>query len=510
MHVWSQASTPGCSMVLHALLVAVLLPLPQLALSQARVTDPEDAHIHRVEAGLLPIAATRDKLGSHETIGERLRAYGVAGLSVAVIDEGRIAWAKGYGVADTTTGQAVTPETLFQAGSISKPIAALGALLLVERGKLDLDGDVNRYLRKWKVPTNAFTAAHPVTLRTLLDHSAALTDLAFENYEPGRPLPALSDVLQSHWSAIRVESEPGRQYSYSGTGYVVLQQLMMDTSGQPFDTFMTSQVLRPLGMTRSTYANPIPTSLQQSAAMGHYSGGERIPGGYRVGPESAVGGLWTTPSDIARYIIEVQEWYADSRRGLISPRMTQQMLSPQIGYAGLGVVLSGSGEDLRFGHDGFNEGFECAMVGYVRAGRGAVVMANSGFSYMLIKEVLGSIARVYEWPHYDSTNQWPPSAAIRQQEIARVPNEVTAQAVGHYSLDANTSVRVFAKDQRLFIHWPRSGKAEIFQTPDERLFCPQLTFSELGNPFLRLRAAKHGAPGELLGADDQVVMQAVK
>jgi CubicO group peptidase (beta-lactamase class C family) len=491
-------------MVLHAMVVGILLLLPQLALCQP------DARILRVEAGLLPIAATRDKLGSHAAIGERLRAYGVAGLSVAVIDEGRIAWAKGYGVADTTTGQAVTPETLFQAGSISKPIAALGALLLVERGKLDLDGDVNRYLRKWKIPTNAFTAAHPVTLRTLLDHSAALTDIAFENYEPGRPLPALSEVLRHHSSALRVESEPGQQYSYSGTGYVVLQQLMTDTAGQPFDTFVTSQVLRPLGMTRSTYANPIPTSLQQSAAMGHYSGGERMPGGYRVGPESAVGGLWSTPSDIARYIIEMQHWYAASRRGLISPGMTRQMLSPQIGYAGLGVVLSGSGEELRFGHDGFNEGFECAMVGYVHAGRGAVVMANSGFSYMLIKEVLESIARVYEWPHYDSTNQWPPSAAIRQQEITPIGDDVIAAAVGNYSLDANASVRVFAEDQRLYVHWPRSGNAEIFRTPDERLFCPQLTFSELGNPFLRLRAADRGAPGELLGADGQVVLRAVK
>jgi CubicO group peptidase (beta-lactamase class C family) len=504
MHVRRRSSPTGCSMVFHALVVGILLPLPQLALCQP------DARILRVEAGLLPIAATRDRLGSHATIDERLRAYGVPGLSIAVIDDGRIAWAKGYGVADTTTGQAVTPETLFQAGSISKPIAALGALLLVERGNLDLDGDVNRYLKNWKVPANAFTAAHPVTLRTLLDHSAALTDIGFENYEPGQSLPTLSEVLQNHASAIRVEAVPGRQYSYSGTAYVVLQQLITDAAGQHFDAFMASQVLRPLGMARSTYAYPIPTSLKRSAAMGHYSGGERMPGGYRIGPESAVGGLWTTPSDIARYIIEIQQWHAESRRGLISPAMTRQMLSPQIGYAGLGVVLSGSGEDLRFGHDGFNEGFECAMVGYVRAGRGAVVMANSGFSYMLVKEVLESIARVYEWPHYDSTNQWPPAAAIRQQEITTIRDEVAAAAVGHYSLDPNTSIRIFAKNQRLFIHWPRSGNAEIFRTPDQRLFCPQLTFSELGNPFLRLRAADQGAVSELLGADGQVVLRAVK
>jgi len=139
----------------------------------------------RVEAGLLPIAATRDKLGSHATIEERLHAYGVAGLSVAVIDDGRIAWAKGYGVADKTTGQAVTPESLFQAGSISKPIAALGALLLVERGKLDLDGDVNRYLKNWKVPANAFTAAHPVTLRMRVTKAACSDSVFMPNHQGG-------------------------------------------------------------------------------------------------------------------------------------------------------------------------------------------------------------------------------------------------------------------------------------------------------------------------------------
>ena len=510
MYVRQQSSWIPCSVTLHAVVAGILFPLLQPVLAQAQTADNADARIHRVEAGLLPIAAARDTLGSRASIGDRLRAYGVAGLSVAVIEDGRITWAKGYGVADTTTRRAVTPETLFQAGSISKPLAALGALLLVERGKLDLDGDVNRYLRNWKIPTNTFTAAHPVTLRTLLDHSAALTDISFENYAPGQALPALSEVLRSHAAAIRVESVPGRHYSYSGTGYVVLQQLMVDISDQPFDTFMAAQVLRPLGMARSTYANPIPRSLQPAAAMGHYSGGERMPVGYRVGPESAVGGLWTTPSDIARYIIEMQQWQAGSRRGLISQDMTRQMLSPQTGYAGLGVVLSGSGEDQRFGHDGFNEGFESAMVGYVHAGRGAVVMANSGFAYMLIKEVLGSIARVYEWPHYDSTNQWPPSAAIRQQEVTTIPAAVIAAAVGRYSFDANSSIRVFAQDRRLYIDWPRSGTAEVFQTPDNRLFCPQLTFSELGNPYLRFRSENPGTAGDLLGAEGQVVLRRVK
>ena len=481
-----------------------------LALLAAHSSSAEDARIKRVESGLLPITATRDTKGSYATIQQRLHSFGVAGLSIAVIEDGRLAWAKAYGVADTGTGRALTPETLLQAASISKPIAALGALLLVERGKLDLDGDVNRYLKAWKIPASSFTAAHPVTLRTLLDHSAALTDTAFDNHAPGQRLPALPDVLRNAATSIRVESEPGRQYSYSGTGYVVLQQLMVDATGQPFGEFMEQQVLRPLGMAHSTFTDPMSKSPALAAAMGHYSGGERVPGGYRVGPELAVAGLWTTPSDLARYIIKVQQWHAGSTRGLLSTEMTRQMLSPQIAHAGLGVVLSGRGEDVRFGHDGFNEGFEASMVGYIRDGRGAVVMANSGFAYMLIKEVMESIARVYEWRHYDSTNQWPPSATIGQQEIATLPDDAVTAAVGRYTLDSSTSVRVFARNKRLYLEWPRAGAAEIFRTADGRLFCPQLTFSELGDPFLRLRTAQDGTVSEILAAQDHVVLRRVK
>lgn len=473
---------------------------PASATNQAHVPDPR---MRRVESHLLPITAIRTRLGSYASILDRMRAYGVAGLSVAVIDGSRVAWAKGYGVADVRVGNAVTPATLFQAASISKPLAALGALALVERGKLDLDTDVNHYLLAWKVPTNAFTASRPVTLRTLLDHSAGLADDGFENYAPGQALPTLAQVLQQHASAIHVDFVPGSEHRYSNTGYVVLQQLMVDASGEPFDAYLQAQVLTPLGMAHSTF-QPAPAA---SRAAGHYAGAAPVAGGYRVGPELAVAGLWTTPAELARYVIKVQQWYAGSPGGVIAPALARQMLTPQIAYAGLGVVLSGRGTNTRFGHDGFNTGFEASMVGYVHGGRGAVVMANSGFAYMLIKEVLGSIARSYDWPDYASTNQWPPSASITQQEVVPLPRAVVSAAIGRYALDANTVIQIFARDDRLFLNWPGDGEAEVFRTPDGRLFCPQLTFSELGDPFLRYTLGPQGSITELLADEGQVVLR---
>ena len=496
-------------------LLTVLIALLALTSATAVLGSPSttDELIHEVENDLLPISAPKSELGRLANIRDRMKQYGVPGLSLAVVADGRIAWAKGYGVADIRSNRAVTTDTLFQAASISKSLTAVGALLLVERGKLRLDDDVNRHFTSWRIPPNTFTASHPVTLRTLLDHSAGLTDAVFDNYEPGQPLPTLWQVLDgeppAHSPPIRVESVPGEQYSYSNSGYTVLQQLLVDASGQPFEGFMQSEILRPMGMMHSTFEEPLPESLLPSAATGHHAGGEPVPGGYRVSPELAVAGLWTTPSDIAGYIIQVQQWHAGRRGGLLSSQLVSQMLSPQIAYAGLGVVISGRGEGARFGHDGFNEGFESSMVGYIHHGEGAVVMANSGFAYMLIKEVLASIAHVYHWPRYGSANQWPPSASITQQEVAPVPRDMLSAAAGRYELDGDNVIRVFAKGGRLYMHWDHDGDAEIFRVPDGRYFCAPLTFSELGNPFLRLVLGAPNTVTEILADEGRRVLRRI-
>lgn len=460
---------------------AVLLANAAFAAAPA----PPGDRIQQVETGLLPVTATRSHLGAHASIAERMRAYGVEGLSIAVVDGGRIAWAKGYGLADAATRRAVTPETLFQAASISKPVATFGALLLVERGDLALDTDVNRYLREWQVPASALTTAHPVTLRTLLDHSSGLTSYEGPDYRTGESVPTLLQTLRAHAAEIRVVTVPGTQYRYSAMGFVVLQELIEEVTGQRLADYMQSSVLGPLGMTRSTFEQPLSRRWLHLAATGYHAGGDPLPGGYRMGPALAVAGLWTTPSDLARFIIALQGAYAGRSRGLLTPGMTRQMLSAQIAYRGLGVVLSGEGDDLRFGHDGFNEGFESAFAGYVHHGQGAVVMANSGFSYMLIREIMASVARAYHWPHYEATNQWPPAAGITQQEVSALPHEMLSAAAGEYALGDGTRISLFARGDRLFLRWPQNGEAEVFHTPDGSYFCPPLTFSELGDPRLR-------------------------
>jgi CubicO group peptidase (beta-lactamase class C family) len=465
-----------------------------------------DPNIKRVEAGLLPIAA--EEIGIPANIRDRMQAYRVLGVSIAVIDEGKIAWAKGYGIADSTTGRPVTTKTLFQAASISKPISAMGVLLLVQNGLVTLDSNVNEKLQSWKVPESDTTRAHPVTIRMLLNHTAGLShgDSGGDPFALGDKLPTLLEALKGQPPArsgpIRVVSPPGKTFEYSGAGYEVLQQLVTDVSGKPFEEYMQSEVLKPIGMTSSTFAQPLPASLRSIAATGHYAGGRAYPGSFQMGPELTVAGLWTTPTDIARYIISVQESYSGLLEKPLRAAIAREMLKPGLGNRGLGPAISGGGPSIRFGHDGFNEGFESSFTAYVHEGRGAVVMANSGFAFMLIKEILDSISRVYAWPAYGPTTQQPPAANIHQQLVLPVPQPALTSSPGRYKIGDQVTIEIHSRGHGLFVDWPGFGIAEIFATPGGRFFCPQLTFSDLGSPWLQFVERSRRDHYRILAGDD--------
>src|SRR5713101_3278460 len=194
--------------------------------------------IQRVENGLRAPIAVKDRPIARMALTERLNFYHVPGVSVAVIDGGKLEWARGYGLTSADGGKPVTAETLFQAASISKHVAAMVALHLMDLEKLALDEDVNRKLRSWNVPENDFTNSEKVTLRRLLNHGAGLTVHGFPGYEAGTPAPTLIDVLDGRKPAntppIRVDVTPGTLWRYSGGGYEVMQQLVIDVGGKPF------------------------------------------------------------------------------------------------------------------------------------------------------------------------------------------------------------------------------------------------------------------------------------
>ena len=381
-----------------------LLALALSACNQPAVRAPSDEvgqRIARIERGMLPGTRVQGRSYAPATIEERMRVHGVPALSIAVVNDGKIEWARAYGLADVESGRRATTDTRFQAASISKPVAALGALRLVQDGRLSLDEDVNQKLSSWKIPTNEFITQKPVTLRMLLSHSAGLTVHGFPGYAPGVDVPTVVQLLNgekpANTAAVRADIVPGSRWRYSGGGVTVMQLLLTDVTGEAFPGLMRRLVLDPIGMTASTFEQPLPASLASSAATGYRSNGKAIAGRYHTYPEMAAAGLWTTPTDLARYIIDVQRSFTNGSGKVLSRDMTVAMLTRQVGSHGLGPGVDDAADSLRFGHGGANEGFRAMISGRATRGQGVAVMTNSDAGGSLIAEVAQAIAREYGW-----------------------------------------------------------------------------------------------------------------
>ncbi len=291
-----------------------------------------------------------------------------------------------------------------------------------------LDKDVNSVLITWKVPTSSAVPGAAVTLRELLTHTAGFNVHGFPGYAADTLVPTLVQVLNGEKPAntapIRLENAPGSQWKYSGGGYTVMQQLLLDASKQSFTQLLHDTVLEPIGMTHSTYEQPLPLRLKSEAATPYDDGGAPIPGGAHTYPEQAAAGLWTTPCDLARYMIEVQQSVQGKANHVLNPDLTKKMLTSGKGNWGLGLQIGGSATDPYFMHAGVNEGFESLMVGYQDHGDGAAIMTNAQGGIRLAEEILRSIAVEYDWPDF--------KPVVRT--VVKVDRSVLTRYVGTYEL----------------------------------------------------------------------------
>lgn len=333
-----------------------------------------------------------------DLVKAQMREHRIPGLSLAVVSKGAIVREGGFGITSSSAQTAVTPVTLFQSASISKAVAALGALRLVEAGKLQLDTNVNRTLRTWQVPDNEFTKDSKVTLRGILSNSSGLGVPSFPGYAAGAAVPTLQQVLDgkapANTAAVRVDYVPRSEWRYSGGGHAVLQQLMGDASGQPFERLMHDLVLAPLEMKHSTFEQTLPAALP-GAAAGHVDG-QPLPNGRHTYPELAAAGLWTTAPDLARFAIGLQHAFAGRPDALISQQMTKEMMSRQIRSEGLGLFVMGTDNRApSLWYAGRNRGFDSFLWFAPGSGDGIVIMINANDDDATLKNIARSIASRY-------------------------------------------------------------------------------------------------------------------
>jgi CubicO group peptidase (beta-lactamase class C family) len=367
------------------------------------MTDVEQ-RIERVINGLLPETAFQNCFGPPATLAERMMFHKTPGVSIAVVHNYAIEWARGFGLREYETSHTADETTLFQAGSISKPVFGVAVMRLVQEGRLDLDADVNQYLKTWQIPANDSWQPR-VTLRQLLSHSAGLTVHGFPGYLRSEALPTVRQILNgehpANTPAVRVNIIPGTQFRYSGGGTTVAQQLVTDLLGKPFPEIMRKLVLDQLEMQHSTYEQPLPPDWEEHAATAHPWQNRPVEGIWHVYPEMAAAGLWTTPSDLCRLGIALQRALCGDAGGILTRETSEQMLTPGLDeHIGIGFFLHGKGDNMRFGHGGWDEGFIAEATFYKQGGMGAVVMLNSNQGHEMVPEIMRAIAKEYAWPEY--------------------------------------------------------------------------------------------------------------
>lgn len=437
----------------------------------------QSARLQRIEATAaeVPVAAREKPL--RLSLADLMKAYNVPGMSIAVIEKYKIVEAKGYGVIEIGSNMPVTTHTLYQAGSISKPVAATGALRLVEQGKLSLDEDVNQKLKTWKVPENDFTKTQKVTLRRLMSHTAGLTVHGFPGYDVDDPLPTLVQVLNGEKPAntdpIRVDTVPGTQWRYSGGGVTIEQLLMMDVTGTAFPPLMHELVLDKIGMSDSSYEQPLPAARAAMTAGGTNGDGTEVHGRWHVYPEIAAAGLWTTPTDLAKFAIEIALSKQGKSNRILSQKITNEMLTPVMNDVGLGFFFDKDNPG-QFGHDGADRGFQALLTMNADTGNGVVIMVNSDNGTSLANHIVRRVAKEYAWNYkLPPQNAWNElfllaklkgiQAALQRYDELKLQaggvNEQTLNTIGYlllYGGKEMDGLRVFQKNVQ---EYPQSSNA---------------------------------------------------
>jgi CubicO group peptidase (beta-lactamase class C family) len=401
----SQVKRIGLSDMKKSLLAILLVHLLSTASAQQQYSKTVLEQIARVESNLSQGMVVD---GKPFTLAERMTHYNAAGVSIAVIDNYEIVWAKGYGYADKKEKRKVTVNTLFEPGSISKSLNAVGILGLAGQGKLDLYQDINQYLVNWKFPYDTVSHGKKITTAQLLSHTAGLSVHGFPGYHRDSAIATVVDILDgrppSNTEAVRSFAEPGQQVRYSGGGILITQQMLTDLTQQRYEQYMYEHVFRPLGMSNSFFDQPPSADQRKNLATGYKSNGDEVPGKYFIYPEKSAAGLWTTPTDICKYMLEMQQAYQGRSSKVLNQEMAKLHLTPYKNDVAMGTYIQNRNGEKYFDHTASNEGFTGLFIAGLTNGKGAAVFINSDDGNLMF-ELINSIALVYNWEGFRKPEQ---------------------------------------------------------------------------------------------------------
>lgn len=297
----------------------------------------------------------------------------------------------------------------------------------------------------------------------MLSHTAGLTVHGFPGYEKGDTIPTLIQILNgekpSNTGAIRCMYEPSHKFEYSGGGTTISQLIIQDVTGQPYDVYMWENVLKPMGMNYSSYTQP-PTKKQSLLATSYYNDGKAVKGKYHIYPEQAAAGLWTNPTDLAKYVIETQLALVGKSQKVLSKKMTELRLTPYIdSSAAFGVFILNKNGIKYFTHGGVDEGFVSQYVGNFEGGNGVVVMTNT-YNTALFDEIINSVVTTYHWKNFYSP--------IIKNEIT-LPDSLLQAHTGKYKF-GNDTLSIIKKSEAIFLDVRNDTQWKIHFTDNTHFF----------------------------------------
>ena len=401
-----------------------------------------------------------DSAFNHFNIYDRMKFYKVPSVSIAVINNGQLEWAKAYGLADVSEKRVANTNTVYQAASLSKSLNAFCIMKLVQEGKLTLDIDIRQYLKSWTFPDNESSKNKVITLKNLLSHTAGLSLHGFRGYSFDDKIPTINDILNgtfpSNNEALKPIFPPNTTMKYSGGGTLITKKILDDNISANYDNLMRQKVLKPLGMSNSSYAQPLSKKLK-NVAVAYDENLNEIEGKYNIYPELAPDGLWTTPTDFSKFIISIQHSLKKNSNSLLNDATIKEMLTPVLSSsdAALGVFIKEKGGEKYFTHSGANIGYRTEYYGSFTTGAGLVIMVNSD-NGQIINEIKNSIATVYNWKGFYTPE-------IRK--LVNVPDTIADKYIGeYYSEKPQLKITIAKKDNTL--HLSTRGK----DYPERMLF----------------------------------------
>jgi CubicO group peptidase (beta-lactamase class C family) len=471
-------------------LVVVAFVISIVSACSSTNTGDVQTRMANVENGLIASVVNAGSEPAGMSLSDRMQHYQVPGVGIAVINNGRIEWAKGYGVIEAGGTHAITTDTVFQAASVSKPISVTGIMLLAQAGVIDITRNVNDYLTSWHLADNDLTKTNKATVQRLMSHTGGTNVSGFAGYTAGSAIPTLLQVLNGGPPAgtdpISVIYEPGTRYSYSGGGMEVLQQMTEDVTKMPFRSYMKNNVFDRLGMNSSDFVQPMTGPLAARAAKGHDMNGVVLPGGWRIYPELIAAGLWTTPTDLATLLLEVQKAAVFNKGALLTQETANRILTQQpnsnssmsLGFA----LLEGKG-GLIFKHSGSVFGYKSYVSAYRDRGQGITIMMNGDNGYALMMEIERSVAKVYSWP----------DDGVSKVGLVDVPLSILQTYAGNYSAmldDQALQIEIYLAGNALMIKSTMQGtgsRSDLYPTAndtfllrDDTIITGTLVFSKDG------------------------------